>query len=534
MSYNNGDLLLFKGISGNYANIITDVPTSDKTITFSFASCTDGDNNNYATLHIGTQIWMFENLKTTRYKDNTPIPIIVDNNDWNILTTAARCYYNNDSATYSSTYGCIYNWHAVNTGNLCPTGWHVPTDAEWTVLENYLGGDSVAGGKLKEAGTLHWLSPNTGASNETGYTALPGGCRIYNGNFILNGSNGFWWSSSEIDTNNAWYRGLVYDNNIFYNYNLNNNNGFSVRCIKDIGTQVSIPIINTKTASLITSSTATSGGNVISDGGSTVTERGVCWATNPNPTIADTHITNGNGIGSFTCNLTGLVPNTTYYIRAYATNSMGTAYGGLIVFQTLETSLVTDYDGNIYDTVHIGAQIWLKQNLKTTNYNNGIPIPNVSNAAIWAGLSTGARCYYNNDSSAYSATYGALYNWYAVNNGNICPTGWHVPSDSNWIDLQNYLGGHLVAGGKLKEIGNIHWTSPNIGATNETGFTALPGGYITYGGTYHDIGDYGYWWSSTQFNSSFAWFMSLYHNDSELDIDNYKKHGGFSVRCIKD
>ena len=232
MAYTNGDRLLFKGTSGNYSNIITDIPTSSKTITFNFTACTDYDNNNYATVQIGTQIWMAENLKTTHYKNGAAITYPgADNTAWQNNTTGAYAWYNNDSVTYSATYGALYNWYAVNTGNLCPTGWHVPTDAEWTTLTTYLGGESIAGGKLKA--TTLWSPPNTGATNSSGFTALPGGYRYGNGKYFSIGYYGSWWSSNEYNTTYAWTRYMYYDLSNVLSYNYYKPYGFSVRCLKD-------------------------------------------------------------------------------------------------------------------------------------------------------------------------------------------------------------------------------------------------------------------------------------------------------------
>ena len=137
---------------------------------------------------------------------------------------------------------------------------------------------------------------------------------------------------------------------------------------------------------------------------------------------------------------------------------------------------VTDYDGNVYDTVIIGSLTWLKQNLKVTHYNNGVTIPNVTGNVEWASLTTGGRCYYDNDSVANDSVYGVLYNWYAVSDpGQICPSGWHVSTNAEWNTTEAYLGGTGIAGGKMKEAGTAHWLSPNTGATNSSGFTDLPG-----------------------------------------------------------
>ena len=290
--------------------------------------------------------------------------------------------------------------------------------------------------------------------------------------------------------------------------------------------------ITTLAVSNITGTTAVSGGNILSDGGAKITARGVCWSTSPNPTIADNKTIDGYGIGSYISNITGLLAGTTYFVRAYATNFAGTAYGNEISFST--PFPVYDIDGNGYDTVHIGTQIWMKQNLNTSRYNDGTIIPNVTDNATWGSLSTGARCYYNNDSVTYSSTYGALYNWYAVNTGNLCPIGWHVPTDAEWTTLTTYLGGVSVAGGKLKDASLSYWSSPNTNATDETNFTAFPGGYRIGGGTYYGIGNYGYWWCSTQFSTANAWHRTVYYNIGSVNRSNYSKNNGFSIRCLKD
>ncbi|MBA7527477.1 hypothetical protein ES705_19653 [subsurface metagenome] len=176
---------------------------------------------------------MAENLKTTKYNDGTAIPLVTNSTEWDNLTTPGYCWYNNDEASYKNTYGALYNWYTVNTGKLCPTGWHVPTDSEWTILTDYLGGYSVAGGKLKETGTTHWNSPNTGATNESGFTALPGGYRTNSGAFNNVGSNGNWWSSTESSSTYAWHRSMNYSSSNVYRDYSGKSYGFSVRCVRD-------------------------------------------------------------------------------------------------------------------------------------------------------------------------------------------------------------------------------------------------------------------------------------------------------------
>jgi uncharacterized protein (TIGR02145 family) len=196
----------------------------------------DKDGNVYTSVTIGTQIWMVENLKTTKYNDGTAIPLVTGMSEWVNLTTPGYCYYDNDATTYKNTYGTLYNWHAINTGKLCPSGWHVPTDVEWTTLTDYLGGYTVAGAKLKETGITHWKDPNTGATNETRFTALPGGHRTYiNGEFLNIGLYGIWWSATEsvIEASYAYCWHTDYDTSNMDNIHSPKENGISVRCVRD-------------------------------------------------------------------------------------------------------------------------------------------------------------------------------------------------------------------------------------------------------------------------------------------------------------
>lgn len=197
-----------------------------------YGTVSDIDGNTYKTIQIGTQTWMAENLKTTHYNDGNEIPLVIGNLDWNIYSPA-YCWFANDEANYGNTYGALYNWYAVNTGKLCLTGWHVPTDAEWVQLIDYLGGSTVAGGKLKERGTIHWYSPNTGATNETGFTALPGGCRDISGGFFWFGNSGSWWSDSNYDMWHSWEWGVGNNSSSAGKGERINQYGHSVRCIKD-------------------------------------------------------------------------------------------------------------------------------------------------------------------------------------------------------------------------------------------------------------------------------------------------------------
>ncbi|MCL4482236.1 MAG: fibrobacter succinogenes major paralogous domain-containing protein [Bacteroidetes bacterium] len=303
-----------------------------------------------------------------------------------------------------------------------------------------------------------------------------------------------------------------------------------------------LPTLTTTDLSSITSTSATSGGNITNDGGAAITARGVCWGLSQTPTTTNSKTTDGTGKGNFTSSITGLSANTTYHVRAYATNSLGTGYGEDITLTTTQFTYgsVSDVEGNTYKTVTIGNQIWMAENLKTTKYNDGTTIPLVTDSTVWKKLSTPGYCWYNNDATANKNIYGALYNWYTLNTGKLCPTGWHVPSDAEWTILKTYLGGETVAGGKLKETGTSHWLSPNTGATNESGFAAVPGGYRYFGGTFYDLGGFGYWWSTTESFSmeysftTIAYYLQMYYGYSGVSRSSFEKQRGFSVRCLRD
>jgi uncharacterized protein (TIGR02145 family) len=401
-------------------------------------------------------------------------------------------------------------------------------------------------------------------------------------------------------------------------------------CKKDKSTP---PILTTTEPTSITQTTVTSGGNVTSDGGAEVIVAGICWSTSPGPSVKGIHTNDGKGLGSFTSNLTGLTPNTKYYIRAYAYNEAGTGYGneislttlgqapevttqaatnltgssatlnatinpnwlattvtfeygttssygttvtaeqnpvaggsdtlvnsiitGLLpkttyhfrvkavnnlgttigeelIFTTLSINQISDIEGNVYNTIQIGTQLWMKENLKVTKYRDGSLIPIVANMTSWSGLSSGACCWINNDPVTYANTYGALYNWYTTDDDNLCPIGWHVPTDADWTILTDFLDGLDVAGGKLKEVGTAHWESPNTGATNEFGFTALPSGSRSNYGGFYDFGRYGYWWSSSEISTVVASHRGVQYDGSNVFVVANDKRFGFSIRCLKD
>lgn len=198
-----------------------------------------------------------------------------------------------------------------------------------------------------------------------------------------------------------------------------------------------------------------------------------------------------------------------------------------------ESPAVTDIDGNVYRAVQIGGQCWMAENLRTATYNVGIAIPNVTDSLAWVLLTDGAWCNYNND-FVNDALFGKLYNWYAAANPNICPQGWHVPTDAEWTVLTNYLGGESVAGGKMKAVSPL-WSAPNTGATNESGFSGLPGGgRLYYDGYFYYLGFNGYWWSASESGAESAWYRALDYYDAGIYRNTNTKRHGFCLRCVRD
>ncbi len=329
-------------------------------------------------------------------------------------------------------------------------------------------------------------------------------------------------------------------------------------------TLATIPTVTTNELSNITSNSATCGGYVLAAGGAMVTARGVCWSTSQNPTVSNSHTTNGNGTGSFTSSITGLTAGTTYYVRAYATNSAGTAYGNELYFAPTGVydgqpcpgaTTVTDYDNNTYNTVMIGTQCWMKQNLRTTHYANGTTIP------LCTGVNS-TPCRHNPNYNANNVpTYGYLYNWPAVMLGasssssnpsgvqGICPIGWHVPSDAEWTQLTNYVGSQTQyqcdnSSDKIAKAlaSTTGWSSyseicavgNNPGTNNATGFSALPAGRDN-GTLYYYFGDYAFFWSATERNDDKAYGRFLCYNGAFVNrFSDYAKYNGFSVRCLRD
>ena len=581
-------------VGTSYGNQISFIPVS-----FICGSSTinDFDGNSYNTVSIGSQCWLKENLRSMHYANGTSIAIGTTTS----TTTGYRYYPYNDS-TIVYLYGYLYNWKATmwnslssNTNpsgvqGICPNGWHLPSRSEWSHLFNYVRSQSQYVCGVNDANTAKAYASTTGwhissgechvgnipeNNNATGFSVLPAGALCYSnyGTLVYSnyGERAYCWGTTEDeeDVDKAISFHLFY-NLSYTGYMLSSKStALSVRCLRDEenSSTILLPTVTTSAASNITETTAICGGNVTSDGGVAVTARGVCWSTSQNPTISDSHTTNGSGTGSFTSNLTGLTAGTTYYMRAYATNSAGTAYGNEVSFTTTGSTMqdgqpcpgeatVTDIDNNTYNTVQIGNQCWMKENLRTTRYADG--------TTIQLGTSTCTTMSYrynpNNDASNVS-TYGYLYNWAAVmneassSNSNpsgvqgICPNGWHVPSDAEWKQMESFLGisqsdinnsgwrgciATTLSGDTGWQSSNIFNAAGNLNALehNSSGFNALPAG--SYNGFYNEFGNSAFFWAATEHDATFAFYRSIYYNDAGVYYNGCGKEVGFSVRCIRD
>lgn len=574
---------------GNEVTFTTATPTVDGEPCPGMPTVTDVDGNIYNTVAIGQQCWMKENLKTTQFSDGTAIP-------WSSSNSTVPARYNpGGNASNVSTYGYLYNWYAVMNGNassnsnpspvqgVCPSGWHVPSNMEWSQMRGYVSAftdfqcDNNAQNIAKAlAATTNWtaigsilcaVGYNTNNNNATGFSALPSGYRT--GGV---GSDGYFWTCTESDISTAYAIQLAYNSpSVTVSADNAKTAGYAVRCVSDIAIAGGVTqVVVTGGVTSITENSAVCGGSVIMDNGSTITARGVCWSTSPHPTVDGDHTVETAGLGGFTSNLTGLDYGTTYYVRAYAVIGGETYYGSEVFFTTLTpficgTGTVTDYDGNVYNTVQIGDQCWMKENMRATHYANGTAISTATTNST--GSNTLLRAYYN---PGNTTSYGYLYTWYAAkgvdavnaNNQGICPTGWHVPSDGEWTELTQYVSNqsqYLCSNNTsyiAKALSSTQgWNSSTgtcvVGLTpgnnNATGFSALPAGsYYNYTGSYSSSGDGTVFWTSTQGTSGRAWVRTINYNSnyvgrSENIIwkDNCSSswciyHYFYSVRCLRD
>jgi len=513
ISYSDGDIISYELHSGISTTIINEIAGTSALHSTEFHRCVDYDSNSYSIVAIGGLWWMAENLKSTRYADGTEISLLEDNDLWSHLlpTEKAYCFYNN---VESLGYGALYTHSAAashtGTGDLrqgiCPDGWYLPNDDHWMEMENYLienaynwdgtTTDNKIGKSL--ASTSGWdnsehlagaVGNNQSTNNSTGFNAIPVGSRgSITGDFFDEGISCSWWSRTEntYATANKWH--LETNRSSLNSLHNDKSAGFSVRCIRDSSNNL---IANFTSDKMVVSLGDTVKFTDLSSGepGDWYWNFGDCnSSTEQNPS----HFYVSPGIYSVIL----IINNTRTEIKR-----------DYILVTESEKSTVTDADGNLYETVKMGKQWWMAENLKSTKYADGAEISHVTDNTEWGSLATDntakAWCFYNNDESL---GYGALYTYAAAVNGTpfdgsayvqgICPDGWHIPVEEEWTELENYLiaNGYNYDGSSIgnkisKSMASTSgWTeSTNEGAignfqenNNKSGFNGLPGGYRSY------------------------------------------------------
>lgn len=517
---------------------------------------TDIDGNFYQTVNMGSTEYMISNLKSSRLNNGTPILRADDPLQWTSNSSSMYCWYDDDSLANESTNGKLYNNNAVNTGRLCPDGWHVASDSEWKLLEFYLEmtpadtlltgwRESDQGSKLKDRGTENWLSPNTGATNQSGYTAMGSGYRNNDGGFAGKGESFCTWTSTMGISQKLWIRKLSNLETRVYRETEEDNFGFSVRCIK---TPLTAPFVVTGSTSDISISSAIIHSDIVDYNSLEIISRGIVWNTTGNPdlNIYEGKTDEGSGSGQIVSVIYSLEPATQYYVRAYATNELGTVYGAEISFTTLSPIFtpgpgINDMNNNFYKTIIINNREWMGENLK----GSPLPVTPTPHPVEIDRFKTNLKV--NRDTSINDSLYGGLFTAAELlQKGVMCPMGWTVATEGDWQELEVYLGMTTSEantmgwrgtneGGKMKEPGFINWNIPNTGATNETGFDFRPGGYIDEFGVYNGEGSVCRFWTLG------ADTLEPYYNYArEITFDNARINriasnpdSRYSARCVK-
>jgi len=489
------------------------------------------DGKTYQTVQIGDRCWMKENLNVGTYVTSGAGQL--DNN-----AIEKFCFQNIEANC--AVYGGLYQWNEMmeyitspGIQGICPEGWLIPTDQEWCALAsgldatvncNQIGMTGTnAGGQMKETGTTNWNVPNTGATNLSDFTALPGGYYTNTDNTFNNqGCTGIFHTSSSNGTG-RWSWQMSSDDARVSRVSYVPG-AFSVRCIRDANW----------TAQL---SATPANQDVTSPAGSTTFEvtSNTNWAVTEDVSWLSISPSSGSNNGSFTVtyenNATGNARVGEITVTAEGDSPMVTVVVNQAPWICGEP-VIDIRDGRSYSTVQIGTQCWMSQNINIGNRINGI-IDQTDNGSIEK------YCY--NDQESHCDVYGGMYQWdemmqYSTIPGvkGICPMDWHLPVEGEWLTLMNYLGGVDLAGGAMKETGTVHWVYPNTGATNSSGFTALPGGYRDPAAQFDNLGYRGIYCSSSQTDISNAGYVYLDYDYSYLATYSLPKLHAFSVRCLKD
>ena len=621
----------FEGVG--YSEDVTFTTPSPSNLCEGTPTVTDHEGNVYNTVKIGYQCWTRENMRCTTLPDGTPIGL-----GGNLDGTASgkqahdtlKLYYNDLQATVPlEQRGYYYNWYAAmdtvsSTGpviasfekrrGICPEGWHVPSYTELDTLENYMSRQSeyqcretsgsskyIAkalaskyGWKAYSSTDSCYVGVNPENNNASGMSMVPAGYWTWSRPSYIDDKTeiAYFWSSSIYHNSQGVNEGYVSEYELHYDRNScgmsgysmmsNRNAGMPVRCLRDT-TGLYVPTVNAH-VDTVTSSTVTISGAVTAGGGETVTAFGLCYSPDTVPTINDPKVVLGSGLESFTGQIVGLVPNTTYYVRAYATNYEGTGYTDLMVITTPApegacpgTPTVTDHEGNVYNTVQIGDQCWMRENMRCVTTPNHPDVNLMTTCSGWS-------CMSNYEPHVYSAfnfssctadpsmlnSYGYFYNWPAAmdtttsdyifasfeNHRGICPEGWHIPSMTEWKALgayvssqedyrcnnnSNYIARALCDQSSWESYSGSCCPGQDLTQNNATGFTAVATGYVGYssGPRYYSQGYTAQFWSSSVYVSSpqaYPYYTALGNqNASFLTDDRHTSpETASSVRCIKD
>jgi hypothetical protein len=552
----------------------------------------DADGNIYHTVKIGNQLWTVENLRTTKFNDGTPIPQVTDDAGWKALASPGFCYYENNPEN-GKKYGILYNWYAASSDKIAPKGWRVPTHEEQIALQQYLIANgyncdgTITENKVAKSMTAKtdWdydSVPGTAGhdlttNNRTGFSALPTGSRWNDGSFHAMGRSVYWWSTTPGKGDDAHMSSIHSRFAKYGNNQHHKRSGFCIRLVRDVAGQANESATIAKNSAALRGTVNNLNGTGLHGALVRIESTGQFTATDAK--------------GNFSIVLNGLAPVIKTVTKEgyidYRKDVITVIKEGYLDYQIhvpdsgsneMEIEMiecagtVTDADGNVYQTVKIGDFVWTTTGLRTTRYNDGTPIPNVTDDKEWQGLSSPSWCYYENKPE--NGKKGLLYNWWAASHPKIAPKGWHVPSVEEQLAFRRYLvqNGYNFDGTKYPEwegenyhekdtenklgksvAGRIGWQyrvidkqgnlwekelliSERPELNNKTGFNCLPNGARWYDGSFHNLTGSCYMWSTTS-QSEFpnkAWLSSVHNWSRYLGDSHHVKETGFSIRLLKD